>query len=113
MLGIHTGTDKPTLESLNDHVRDEISSKWREVGEGLLKKECVDKLDEIEKNHPGDMEGCCTEMFKYWLEVDSEANWNKLTDALKQIGQSTLAKKVEEDVIIQGMLNVIYSYVAT
>ena len=99
------------MESLNDHIRDEISPKWREVGEGLLKKECADKLDEIEKNHPNDKEGCCTEMFKYWLEVDSEANWNKLIGALKQIGQSTLATKVEEVVIIQGMLSVIYSYV--
>ena len=47
----------------------------------------VEKLDDIEKKHPGNKERRCAEMFKYWLEVDSEANWNKLTDALKQTGQ--------------------------
>ena len=38
-------------------------------------------------------------MFKYWLEVDSEANWNKLTDALNQTGQKSFATKVKENVI--------------
>ena len=41
-------------------------------------------------------------MFKYWLEVDSEANWNKLTDALKQTGQRSLAKKVKD--VLQGII---------
>ena len=101
MLCTYTGTDKPSLESLNNFVRDEIAPTWHDFGKQLLKDEYVDRLDEIEKSHPGDMERCCTEMFKYWLEVDSEANWNKLTDALKQTGQNAIAAKVE--VVIQGM----------
>ena len=95
----YTATDKPTLESLNNYVRDEIAPRWQDFGRQLLEDEYIDKLDEIEKSHPGDIKGCCAEMFKYWLEVDSEANWNKLTDALKQTGQKSLATKLKENVI--------------
>ena len=57
-------------------------------GRQLLEDEYIDKLDEIEKNHPDDIKRCCAEMFKYWLEVDSEANWNKLTDALNRLDRN-------------------------
>ena len=56
------------------------------------------------------LEECCAEMFKYWLEVDSEANWNKLTDALKQTGQRSLAKKVKD--VLQGII-IIYMQLCT
>ena len=102
MLCTYTGTDKPNLESLNNYVRDGIAPQWYDFGKQLLEDEYVDKLDDIEKKHPGNKERCCTEMFKYWLEVDSEANWNKLTDALKQTGQRSLAKKIKD--VLQGII---------
>lgn len=116
MLCTYTGSDKPTLESLNNHVRDEIAPQWYDFGKQLLEDEYVDKLDDIEKNHPGDKERCCTEMFRYWLEVDSEANWNNMTDALKQTGQRSVAKKVKD--VLQGIIVInmhlhVCTYVAT
>ena len=46
-------------------------------------------------------------MFKYWLELDSEANWNKLTDALKQTGQRSLAKKIKD--VLQGIIILLFT----
>ena len=110
MLCTYTGTDKPNLKSLNNYVRDGIAPQWYDFGKQLLEGEYVDKLDDIEKKHPGNKERCCTEMFKYWLEVDSKANWNKLTDALKQTGQRSLAKKIKG--VLQGII-IIYMQLCT
>ena len=96
MIGKYPGTDKPTLKLLNKHYRDKVAPHWYDFGIQLLENECVDKLHIIEKNHPGDVERCCTEMFIYWLQVDTEASWNKIADALEVIGQSVLAKKIKD-----------------
>ena len=53
MLCTYTGTDKPNLESLNHYVRDGIAPQWYDFGKQLLEDEYVDKLDDIEKKHPG------------------------------------------------------------
>ena len=38
-------------------------------------------------------------MFEYWLEVDEEASWNKLINALEGIGQCALVSKIRQDVL--------------
>lgn len=98
---IYIGTDKPTLKKLNSLIRDKVASHWYDLGIQLLEDEYIDKLDVIEKNHPGDVDRCCTEMFKYWLKVDPEADWDKLTDALKEINENSLAAKVKK--VLKGI----------
>ena len=98
-----TGMDKPTLKLLNLYVRDHIAPQWYDFGIQLLENEYVTHLDVIEKNHHGDTERCCTEMFKYWLSVDTEATWNKLTEALEGIGKKVLAKDIKG--IVKGVFN--------
>ena len=85
---------------LNKYVRDTVAPCWYDFGVELLQNEYIDQLNIIEKNHPGDVQKCCTEMFKYWLQIDTEATWNKLIDALKEIRKNELAKKVEN--VIEG-----------
>ena len=80
----------------------EIAPHWNYLGIQLLEEKYVHKLKIIKEDHPADTERCCTEMFKYWLDVDTKASWNKLIDALKQIAQNTLAEKIKED-ISKGM----------
>ena len=58
----------------------------------------MERLNIIEQDHR-DVETCCTEMFKYWLNVDIEASWNKLIEALKVIHENALAEKLKTDVI--------------
>jgi len=67
----------------------------------LLSVEHVPKLNIIKNNNPGDIETCCTEMFKYWLQVDITANWMKLVDALRSLEKVTLADQIEK-LFLQG-----------
>ena len=96
MVCKYTGTDKPTLRLLIKYCRDKVAPHWYDFGIWLLENECVDKLNIIEKHHPGDVERCCTEMFNYWLKIDNEASWNKIVDALEGIGQDVAAKKIKD-----------------
>ena len=64
-----------------------------------MQDEWVYKLNVIEANHPNDVERCCAEMFQYWLQVDTDASWNKLVDALVQIKHKALATKIKKDVL--------------
>ena len=83
---------------------DKIAPYWRKLGIELLQEKYTDKLNVIQADHPNKVEDCCYEMFQCWLEVDTEANWNKLIDALEHIHQIAIAKKVREDNLI-GNLN--------
>ena len=56
----------------------------------------VETLDIIGANNPRDVEACCTEMFKYWLDNAVDASWNKLVKALEVIGYNVLAKDLRE-----------------
>ena len=38
-------------------------------------------------------------MFEYWLGVDEGASWNKLINALEEIGQKTLAASIKHNVL--------------
>ena len=98
----YTGNDKPTLKLLSKYVRDKVAPRWYDFGVELLENEYIEQLDIIEKNHPGDPQRCCSEMFKYWLQIDTEATWNKLTDSLVVIGKKVLAKKVKN--VVKSML---------
>ena len=44
------------------------------------------KLREIEKDHPGDVQRCKTEVLDWWLRNSPEISWQKLAQALKAIG---------------------------
>ena len=75
----------------------EIATHWSNLGAQLLEEKHANKLDIIQENHRGDVERCCTEMFKHWLNVDTNPSWNKLIDALEQIEQNSVAEKMKED----------------
>ena len=36
----------------------------------------------IKADHPGDSSGCCKDLWKKWLELDSDATWEKLFTAI-------------------------------
>ena len=80
---------------MHDHVKVEVSPQWKDLGIQLLNAEQSKKLDVIEVDHPRDSEKCCTAMFKYWLQVDTTASWDKLIAALQHIGHDVLADKIK------------------
>ena len=108
-----TGYDRPALKLLNKHVRKDVSSKWHDLGLELLEQEDEEKLNEIETNNPTDVSKCCKEMFQLWLRKCTNATWNQLIQALKEIELNNLAATIEgmlipiEDAVSAGagMLN--------
>ena len=92
---IHTGSDQPKLSELCDHVRVDVAPQWHDLGIQLLTDDQAKKLNIIQANHPADTENCCTELFKYWLQVDTTASWDKLIIALNRIGKDVLASKIK------------------
>ena len=99
LIFVHIGRNKPIIGLLMKY-RDEVALYWYDLGAQLLQKEYAHKLKVIQANHPYDVQKCCVEMFQYWLEVDTEANWKKLIDALECIQMNVLAEKIRQDNLI-------------
>ena len=100
MYILYTGKDKPTIRLLMKY-NTEMAPQWSYLGIQLLEAK-DSKLDVIQRDHSGDIERCCTEMLKFWLNVDLNASWDKLIIALKQIKLNKLAENIEKD-IFKGM----------
>ena len=95
---VSTGSDKPTLKLLNRHIRNEITTRSEDLGVELLNEEQPSLLNNIAENKP-DVQSRCSELFKYWLRVDTDASWNKLIEALNKIDEHCLAEKIKSDVL--------------
>ena len=81
------------------HVRKDVAPQWRDLGMLLLEEKLVSRLNIIKANNPGDVEGCCTDMFQLWLNADTEASWDTLIKALIDIQQNVLAEKIKEEIL--------------
>ena len=57
------------------------------------------KLKVIKQNHPHDVGLCCTEMFEYWLVVDTEASWSKLIEKLNDIQLNAVAERIKTNIL--------------
>ena len=78
------------------HVRDEAACKWYDLG--MLLVVPVHQLDIIQMNNPHNTQMCCTKMFSYWLQTDTEASWSKLLNALRNMAQNSLADKIKTEI---------------
>ena len=87
-----------------------IAPHWNRLGIQLLEEKDVHKLNIIKEDHPVGTEKCCTEMFKYWLDVDTKASWDKLIDTLECIGQNSLAETIKEDVFKGSCICYVQTY---
>ena len=114
---LHVGLDVPTLKEFNDHVRLKVALKWYDLGVELLS---IERVDIIKHDNPQDVEACCTEMFKFWLQEDTMASWTKLVRALRStsVGQIVLADEIEKKFItgsfcdrIVSSLFMLHSYI--
>ena len=60
-----------------------VAPHWYALGVKLLKEDEESHLDIIESNHAGDNKKCCIDMFRYWLNTNTDANWQQLIEALQ------------------------------
>ena len=74
---------KPTKVKLLDHVVPHVTPQWYILGLKLLKEDQESQLDIIESNHAGDNKKCCMDMFRYWLNANTDASWQQLVEALR------------------------------
>ena len=89
---VYTIDDRPTLKQLNRHVLPQACVVWKNLGLEFLS---ADKILVIQANNPGDVQSCCNEMFKLWLQRDTKASWDKLINALRIVGLFVLADEIE------------------
>ena len=74
-----------------------IATRWYTLGVELLDGDTA-VLDVIETNHQSD-DDRCSRMFKKWLEMKTDANWDQLVTALKNIGLNAAADNVHHSKI--------------
>ena len=91
---------KPLLKDLSNIVIPKVASKWYELGIQLLNQSQLPKLEEIQKAYPNNLQRCCVDMLKCWLDITPGASWDNLICALRapSLGVLTIADDVEKEV---------------
>ena len=78
-------------------LRDEMSSKWRDVGD-LLEIDSS-RLDCIHAHRMGDVRLCCRDILLDWLQMEDNsypASWEGLLVLLEDLELNNVAKKLNE-----------------
>ena len=94
-----TGFHRPTVKEFDHHIRDEVATRWYDLGVQLGVS--TKQLAIINANYHGDVQMCCTKMFVYWLKIDTTANWNELIKALEIMNCNTQVETIKKK-ILQG-----------
>ena len=71
----------PSLRDLYEHITPRCAADWKVIGTllGIPNGE----LNAIEVGYPTNPKWCCNKMLEKWLEIDSTASWDKLSEAIK------------------------------
>ena len=88
----------PTLKQPNK-LKKSFTFKWYDLGIELLDTEDLPKLDEIQKDCPGDASMCCTKLFKLWLGKQPKASWEQLIEGLRDIYLNEVANATELELL--------------
>ena len=82
--------DRPDLRNLNTHVVQQQAIYWEKLGVELgLEDYHIANISKDNEHNPNRSVTCCDKMFQKWLEIDPEASWGKLDNAIKKIKLST------------------------
>ena len=94
---------KPTKKKLLNHVVNDVTTCWYDLGVMLLKEDQESRLDVIKDNHNGDNKKCCRDMLWYWLSANTDASWKQLIEALRSdaVHHPVVATKIEK--VLSGM----------
>lgn len=70
----------PKLEEAIMFVVPKYTTRWKDIGPMLNLAD--DLLSAIEQAYPTNPDWCCDKMLQRWLEVDNQATWKQLNDAI-------------------------------
>ena len=88
---IYTADLKPNIKLLQRHVIPHVArSKWLQLGIELFDTGEEHKLYTIESNHK-DVDKCCFEMFRLWLDTCVNPSWTQIVEALESPGVHLMA----------------------
>ena len=87
---IYTADPKPNMKLLQRHVIPHVASKWLQLGIELFDAGEEHKLYTIESNHK-DVDKCCFEMFRLWLNTHVNPTWTQIVEALESPGVHLLS----------------------
>ena len=94
------GCIRPIFKHLDKYVKIQgFSSYWYDLGLELFAQEDQDALYEIERNYGRDVNDCCKQMFRQWLENSDNATWDELVQALLVCDLPSEAKKISNMLI--------------
>jgi len=70
----------PTLKELTEQIVPDYATQWKLIGTllGLSKGD----IKMIEYDNPRNVAECCRSMLEKWLELDSEATWEKIINVI-------------------------------
>lgn len=80
---LHLGKEKPLLNEVIDRIVPKWTSSWKKLGMQLKIEEHL--LQNIEKDNASDCEECCLKMLIEWLDMDMNATWEILFNALDKL----------------------------
>ena len=87
---------------LNKHVVPEVAAAcahqpdaWRALGMELLGQDGIVELDVIKADNIDNVRKCCSAMLTLWLQRQTDASWNQLIKALKELKLNRVAAKIE------------------
>lgn len=81
-----------TFKNINNALKDVLD--WNGLGAELGISYV--KIKEIEKNNQKQVAECRRDLIQHWMEKDVSSSWQKLCDALTNMGQSVLACRIRE-----------------
>ena len=80
LLAINGNHHSPSLRDLYERITPKHAADWKVIGTllGIPNEE----LKAIEVGYPTNPKWCCNKMLEKWLEIDSTASWDKLSEAI-------------------------------
>ena len=87
--------EKPTLQLLS-RIKRYFAAHWRDIGYELLTATPQD-VKTIEHTNKTDDEKCF-DMLNRWVEVDANASYSKLINALREYDLNNAVEKIKDDI---------------
>jgi hypothetical protein len=84
-----------------DLLLKDITAQWEELGEKLLLPKRKLREVSVDLFHRG-VSRQKSAMLDFWFGYDTEASWKKLSDALEEMDERVLAKRIRKECMGQN-----------
>ena len=89
----HTNAFPVSVDDFLDGLSD-VSDCWYNLGEFFLVPE--EELQRIKAKHMADPRNCLTAIYKYMSDANNVPSWENIVQAVKQMGNHSLAKTLND-----------------